>query len=129
MTEPSLTIMTAGRAAELPARKQSQDQKGQAPATATEAPESAPGGRELPAEGKPAPAPLDLGQAVEQINRYLADTRRSLVFEFDDTSGRTIIRVVNPETSEVVREIPPAEFSALARALQQGELRLLDEFA
>ena len=80
-----------------------------------------PAGNEPP----PEPSSADLKVAVEQINRYLADSKRNLVFQVDEGSGRTVIRVINPETSEVIREIPPAETLVLAR---YGD-RILDTLA
>ena len=62
---------------------------------------------------------------VEQINRYLTDSKRNLVFHVDEGSGRTVIRVINPETKEVIREIPPSETLVLAR---YGD-RILDTLA
>lgn len=80
-----------------------------------------PTGKERPQQ----PAVTDLKVAVEQINRYLTDTKRNLVFQIDEGSGRTVIRVINPETSEVIREIPPSETLVLAR---YGD-RILDAIA
>lgn len=80
------------------------------------------GGKETPQE--PAPPPLET--AVKQINQYLADSRRNLVFEIDDQSGRTVIRVINPETQEVIREIPPKETRRLANQIATGDARILD---
>lgn len=71
------------------------------------------------------PPAADLKVAVEQINRYLADSKRNLVFQVDERSGRTVIRVINSETSEVIREIPPSETLVLAR---YGD-RILDTIA
>ena len=82
----------------------------------------------IPATGNNPPperSAADLKLAVEQINRYLADSKRNLVFSVDEGSGRTVIRVINPETSEVIREIPPEETLVLAR---YGD-RILDTLA
>ena len=76
------------------------------------------GGDIVPSAGNEPPANPSraaLSLAVEQINRYLADSKRDLVFRVDEGSGRTVIKVINPETSEVIREIPPAETLVLAR--------------
>ncbi len=86
-------------------------------------------GNILPESGKEAPqetAPPPLELAVERINQYLSDTRRNLIFEIDDQSGRTVIRVVNPDTQEVIREIPPKETRRLANQIATGAARILD---
>jgi flagellar protein FlaG len=74
----------------------------------------------------PAPPPVDPQAAVERINAYMQQNQRSLRFRIDESSGRTVITVVNPETQEVVREIPPEELLALGRWIEQaGRGRLL----
>lgn len=86
-------------------------------------------GNRLPAGGKetpPRPAPPPMELAVEQINRYLSESRRHLMFEVDRQSGRTVIRVVNPDTQEVIREIPPQEVRRLASQISAGAARILD---
>jgi flagellar protein FlaG len=79
---------------------------------------------------EPAPPPVDPQAAVERINAYMQQNQRSLRFRIDESSGRTVITVVNPETQEVVREIPPEELLALGRWIEQaGQGRLLRALA
>jgi flagellar protein FlaG len=104
------------------------------PAAAT-----ADGGKTLPATGKELPPPerteppppeaASVRQAVARIQEYLTDSRRSLQFELDDSSGRTVIRVVNPESGEVIRQIPGEEVLQIAAAIEREGLRLLDRRA
>lgn len=75
------------------------------------------GGEKLPEKAAPAPTPARIEQAVQQIQSYLNDTQRQLQFQVDSDSGRTIVRVVNPETQEVIRQIPGEEMLKLARAI------------
>jgi flagellar protein FlaG len=88
------------------------------------APTAAANGKALPASGQklpdsPAPEPsrARVEQAVQQIQSYLNDTQRQLQFQVDQGSGRTIVRVVNPETQEVIRQIPSEEVLTLARSI------------
>lgn len=84
-------------------------------------------GTRLPASGnRPSPAvaaPVaeqvvaDLESTVQHLNAQMIESRRALRFQVDDSSGRTIITVLNPETGEIVRQIPSAELLALARWL------------
>jgi flagellar protein FlaG len=71
-------------------------------------------------EEKPAiPAQQEqVEQAVEDINDYLQSVGRDLSFAVDEDSGRTIITVIDSETQEVVRQIPPEELLNLALNLQ-----------
>lgn len=82
-------------------------------------------GRELP----PAPDLQSVESAIKQINSYLADSRRALNFQIHEASGRTIVRVVNPETDEVIRQIPSEEVLNLAAAIQSQGLQLINELA
>lgn len=104
------------------------------PAAAT-----ADGGKGLPVTGKelpppervepPPPEPATVRKAVAQIQDYLSESRRSLEFQLDDTSGRTVIRVVNPESGELIRQIPGEEVLQIAAAIEREGLRLLDRRA
>ncbi|KZY33350.1 hypothetical protein A3752_02150 [Oleiphilus sp. HI0081] len=62
-----------------------------------------------------------VGQAVTQLNDYVQSVERNLQFNLDDTSGKTIITVVDKDTSEVIRQIPDDVALKLAQDLQQNE--------
>ena len=51
----------------------------------------------------------ELQQAVAQLNEFVQQIQRDLSFSVDDSSGRTVVRVVNTETEEVVRQMPSDE--------------------
>ena len=57
-------------------------------------------------------------QAVEDINDHFQSMGRDLSFYVDEDSGRTIITVIDAETQEIVRQIPPEEVLDLAMHLQ-----------
>jgi flagellar protein FlaG len=84
-------------------------------------PSSSPGGGVLlPAGGSArpyGPQRADRGSASGRVSEYMARNERTLHFRVDETSGRTIIQVVNPETHELVREIPLEEMQAISRWL------------
>ncbi len=61
---------------------------------------------------------LSLSAAVEQLNNLVQDLRRELQFSVSEDSGRTIITVINKETEEVVRQIPPDEVLQVLEHLQ-----------
>jgi flagellar protein FlaG len=93
------------------------------------APES---GKILPPSGnKPPPAPpvQTVERAVKQIKAFLSSTQRQLDFRLDDNSGRTIISVVNPETGELIRQIPSEEILRLAASIQSGGFQLINASA
>jgi len=59
--------------------------------------------------------------AVTKLNDFVQTVQRNLQFNLDDTSGKTIITVVDKQTSEVVRQIPDDVAIKLAQDLQQPE--------
>lgn len=101
-----------------------------APVADRRAPEPAqPSGKNLPAAGNsqpPAPEPIDVQRAVEQIQTYLSSSQRSLQFRIAEDLGRPIMLVTNPETGEVIRQVPGEEVQKMASAIAQGGSGLVD---
>tara|TARA_R110001592_G_scaffold287609_1_gene556459 strand:- start:2267 stop:2641 length:375 start_codon:yes stop_codon:yes gene_type:complete len=63
----------------------------------------------------------DVENAVTKLNDFVQTVQRNLQFNLDDASGKTIITVVDKQTSEVVRQIPDDVAIKLAQDLQQSE--------
>ena len=80
-------------------------------------------GQELPVSGKSMPQDGDnlsretLIAAVDNLNNYVQTIRRELQFSVDENSGRTVIKVLDAETKEVIRQIPAEEVISLSRTL------------
>lgn len=69
----------------------------------------------------------ELGEAVTRLNDYVQNVQRDLQFEVDMERGETIVRVVDNETQEVIRQIPDEIALRLAKNLQHDEpLTLFD---
>lgn len=62
-----------------------------------------------------------LESAVSQLNDFVQNVQRDLRFEVDHERGETIIRVVDQQTQEVIRQIPDEVALRLAENLQQEE--------
>lgn len=60
----------------------------------------------------------EAGQKAEQ---FFQNVRRNLVFSEDSSSGRTVVSVIDSETGEIIRQIPPEQVVRIAESL--GELR------
>ncbi len=93
------------------------------------APTATTSGNSLPESGKeqpPAEPPVDLAGAVKQIETYLSSSQRSLSFSLDESSGRPVMTVINPETGEVIRQVPGDEVLRMAAAVSSGGARLLN---
>ena len=62
----------------------------------------------------------ELNQAVKQINDFVQDIQRNIEFSVDDDTGRTVIRVYDSSTEELIRQIPNEEVLELAKNLKQN---------
>ncbi len=65
----------------------------------------------------------ELQQAVDVVNQAVALEQRSLSFSIDDTSGRSVIKVVDFATDELIKQIPTEELLKVAQDIK----RLQDE--
>jgi flagellar protein FlaG len=61
-----------------------------------------------------------LEHAVKDIESSMHNLQRALEFSIDEDSGRTVIKVIDKETDEVIRQIPPAEVIAIARRIEHA---------
>jgi flagellar protein FlaG len=69
---------------------------------------------------------VDVERAVQRLNELMSDSQRSLRFQVDELSGRTVITVLDAQTKEVVRQIPSPEWLEVVRRLEQAG-SLIDE--
>jgi len=78
-------------------------------------------GKELPPEKQQTQEVTteELQQVVSQLNDHVQMIQRDLHFSVDDASGKTVIRVVNSETDELVRQIPSEEVLQISRSLKE----------
>jgi|GEM_PF-688803 len=81
-------------------------------------------GRNLP-PGQPAKPDAGADKAavqsaVSDIADYVQTVNRDLEFSIDDHSGRIIVKVLDSETQQIIRQIPSEEALSLARKLQAG---------
>jgi len=68
-------------------------------------------------------------KAVQQINANEQVIQRELRFSVDEDSGRTVIKVMDLSTKEVIRQIPNEEALIFARKLNEGaDLKLFSEY-
>ena len=55
---------------------------------------------------------------VSKINDYVQNFQRNLKFEVSEDGSHTVIYVINAETDEVIRQIPPEELEAISTYIQ-----------
>ena len=83
----------------------------------------------MPVDGKSVPPasapqekdPAELKELVSNLNDMVQKVHRELKFSVDEDTGRTVIRVINSDTEEVIRQIPPDEILAIARNFTGAE--------
>ena len=66
-----------------------------------------------------APGKEELSKALDSINKTLQIRAPGLEFSVDDDSDRTIVKVVDMETKEVIRQMPTREAMEIAKALDK----------
>lgn len=87
-------------------------------------PEIAASGRSEPVQQSQQPAPPstdDLVSATRDITDYIQSVSRSLQISVDNDLGTTVIRVMDADTEELVRQIPAEEILQLARFLSEQQ--------
>jgi flagellar protein FlaG len=58
-------------------------------------------------------------RAAETINRQLQTVAPNLRFSVDEDTGKTVVRVVDTGTGEIIRQVPSEEVLAISRSLDR----------
>lgn len=74
----------------------------------------------------PAYAATEIDTAVSKVNSALDAFSFSLRFKIHDESDRLMVQVIDKETDELIREIPPERLLRLAAQIQEMIGLLLD---
>lgn len=89
------------------------------PATHADGGWPAPGGDPVSPPAVDAVETSQLAQSIERLNARLLGAGTALRFSVAEESGATVIRIVDRETQEVVRQIPPQELINVVQALRE----------
>ena len=65
------------------------------------------------------PSAQELQRATEAINKALEQSDQSLRFSVDHDTGITVVKVVDSNTDEVIRQIPSDEVIAISRSIDR----------
>lgn len=76
-----------------------------------------------------APSLPQVIEAVQDINKTLQLLAPNLEFSVDNDSQRTIVKVVDQQTQEVIRQMPSAEALEIAKALDRVQGLLIRQKA
>jgi flagellar protein FlaG len=96
-------------------------------AGATESGKKAESGKELPPNVEMIAdiSEEQVKEAVSKLNEYVQSTERTLDFQMDEESGKTVIKVFDKLSSELIRQIPNELALELAQNLNDDEPSLL----
>ncbi len=102
-----------------------------APQTRSRAAEGAATATSASASEVPTPAPdaAEVRQALDEIEKVVAPMAQALEFSIDDDSGKTVVKVMDTETDEVIRQMPSEEVLAISKALDKLKGLLLRQQA
>ena len=117
MNIPSMNLPTAppGLAVGTAVATPPPSPDGGAVASAAPAAPAAPATPPAPA----APSREELQQAARQVQEKLQARASNLVFSLDEDSGQTVVKVIDAQTEEVIRQMPSEEMLALAQSLDE----------
>jgi uncharacterized FlaG/YvyC family protein len=93
-------------------------------ATTTRLDEKKSAGTELIPAIRPRNSELDvasLKDTVSKVNEAIQVVRRELHFTLDQDSGRVVIKVIDVDDGETIRQIPSEELLQLARRFSESE--------
>ena len=72
-----------------------------------------------PPEVRPEPSPEQVREAVSTTNDVVRSVQSRLQFVADDASGQMVVRVMDAESNQVIRQIPSEEMLAISRAIER----------
>lgn len=70
-----------------------------------------------------------IAKAAQQIQSFVQSMGRNLSFSVDSTTGYHIVRVTNPDTGEVIRQLPSEELLRIAQSFEQLNAALINQKA
>ncbi len=84
--------------------------------------------RTTEAEDKPrSVTQQELQKAVDRLKNHVQNLDREFQFNEDKETGDIVVKVVNPENNQVVRQIPSEELLGLVKRLEENKGSLLRE--
>jgi len=76
-----------------------------------------------------APSREVVAKAAQQIQSFVQSMGRNLNFSVDSTTGYHVVRVTNPETGEIIRQLPSEELLRIAQSFAQINSALVNQKA
>jgi len=69
------------------------------------------------------PSPELLKSAIDVINRVMQQSNNSLEFSVDNDTKKSVVKLVDTETGELIRQYPSDEMLAISRSIDQYQQR------
>jgi len=63
----------------------------------------------------------EVTEAISDVEAFMQDNQRTLNFEMAEKDNRVIITVIDQETNEVIRQIPPDDLVRMSDAIKSGD--------
>jgi flagellar protein FlaG len=60
-----------------------------------------------------------VAKAAAQLQEFVSSMGRNLNFSVDESTGYSVVRVVNPDTGELIRQLPSEELLKISRDFQR----------
>ena len=60
-----------------------------------------------------------VAKAAAKLQEFVSKMGRNLNFSVDETTGYNVVRVVNPQTGELIRQLPSEELLKIARDFER----------
>ena len=77
----------------------------------------------------PEPSAAEVRQAIHDLNASMRAMSRNLEFSVDPDSERIIVRIVDQQTNEVIRQMPSREALDIAKAIDRVKGLLFSQLA
>lgn len=75
------------------------------------------------------PDPAEVSKVVGQINVAMQAMSRNIEFSIDADSKRTVVKIIDQTTKEVIRQMPSAEALEIGKALEKVQGLLISQVA
>jgi len=71
----------------------------------------------------------EVTSAVKKLNESLQQSAQSLEFEIDEESKDVVVKIIDRDTKELIRQMPTKEALEMAKAIDKMVGRLFDQTA
>lgn len=75
------------------------------------------------------PSREDVDDAVDRLSKFVAPNQSDINFSVDESSGVRVVKIIDRNSNEVIRQMPSEEAVALAKALDKLQGLLIKDKA